>query len=87
MARAAGHIFTVGAITNGQQATQILEEEDLDVALVGRGFQKDTGLAWTFAQHLNTEISMANQIRWGFTKRGGTPYIDPSVYKQSIFDV
>ncbi|EAW12054.1 NADH:flavin oxidoreductase/NADH oxidase [Aspergillus clavatus NRRL 1] len=79
-------VATVGAITNGQQATQILEEEDLDVALVGRGFQKDTGLAWTFAQHLNTEISMANQIRWGFTKRGGTPYIDPSVYKQSIFD-
>ncbi|KAF7169902.1 hypothetical protein CNMCM6106_004772 [Aspergillus hiratsukae] len=80
-------VAAVGAITNGKQANQILEEQDIDVALVGRGFQKDPGLAWTFAQHLGVEISMANQIRWGFTRRGGTPYIDPSVYKQSIFDV
>ncbi|KAE8148339.1 hypothetical protein BDV25DRAFT_19365 [Aspergillus avenaceus] len=79
-------VATVGAITNGKQANQLLEEEGLDVALVGRGFQKDTGLAWTFAQHLDTEIAMASQIRWGFTRRGGTPYIDPSVYKPSIFD-
>ncbi|KAF4183382.1 hypothetical protein CNMCM8694_002500 [Aspergillus lentulus] len=80
-------VAAVGAITNGKQANQILEEQDIDVALAGRGFQKDPGLAWTFAQHLGVEISMANQIRWGFTRRGGTPYIDPSVYKQSIFDV
>ncbi|PKX90572.1 NADH:flavin oxidoreductase/NADH oxidase [Aspergillus novofumigatus IBT 16806] len=80
-------VAAVGAITNGKQANQILEEQDIDVALVGRGFQKDPGLAWTFAQHLGVEISMANQIRWGFTRRGGTPYIDPSVYKESIFDV
>ncbi|KAB8251541.1 hypothetical protein BDV35DRAFT_318040 [Aspergillus flavus] len=79
-------VSAVGAITNGKQANQLLEEEGIDVALVGRGFQKDPGLAWTFAQHLDTEISMANQIRWGFTRRGGTPYIDPSVYKPSIFD-
>ena len=79
-------VATVGAITNGKQANQLLEEEGLDVALVGRGFQKDTATAWTFAQHLNVEISMANQIRWGFTRRGGTPYIDPSVYKSSMFD-
>ncbi|BCR91139.1 NADH:flavin oxidoreductase/NADH oxidase [Aspergillus chevalieri] len=79
-------VATVGAITNGRQANQLLEEEGLDVTLVGRGFQKDTATAWTFAQHLNVEISMANQIRWGFTRRGGTPYIDPSVYKSSIFD-
>lgn len=79
-------VATVGSITNGKQANQLLEEEGLDVALVGRGFQKDTATAWTFAQHLNAEISMANQIRWGFTRRGGTPYIDPSVYKNSIFD-
>ncbi|KAF9895094.1 hypothetical protein FE257_004723 [Aspergillus nanangensis] len=79
-------VATVGAITNGKQANRLLEDEGLDVALVGRGFQKDPGLAWTFAQHLDTEISMASQIRWGFTKRGGTAYIDPSVYKESIFD-
>jgi 2,4-dienoyl-CoA reductase-like NADH-dependent reductase (Old Yellow Enzyme family) len=78
-------VATVGAITNGKQANGLLEDDGLDVALVGRGFQKDPGLAWTFAQHLDTEIAMAHQIRWGFTRRGGTPYIHPSAYKNSIF--
>ncbi|GKZ21751.1 hypothetical protein AbraIFM66951_008786 [Aspergillus brasiliensis] len=79
-------VSVVGAITNGRQANDLLEKEGLDVALVGRGFQKDPALTWTFAQHLDTEISMASQIRWGFTRRGGREYIDPSVYKPSIFD-
>jgi 2,4-dienoyl-CoA reductase-like NADH-dependent reductase (Old Yellow Enzyme family) len=79
-------VATVGTITNGKQANRLLEEDGLDVALVGRGFQKDPGLAWTFAQHLDVEIAMASQIRWGFTRRGGTPYIDPSAYKESIFE-
>ncbi|KAL3457411.1 hypothetical protein BJX64DRAFT_280662 [Aspergillus heterothallicus] len=79
-------VATVGTITNGKQANRLLEEDGLDVALVGRGFQKDPGLAWTFAQHLGVEIAMASQIRWGFTRRGGTPYIDPSAYKESIFE-
>jgi 2,4-dienoyl-CoA reductase-like NADH-dependent reductase (Old Yellow Enzyme family) len=79
-------VATVGSITNGKQANRLLEEDGLDVALVGRGFQKDPGLAWTFAQHVDTEIAMASQIRWGFTRRGGTPYIDPSTYKDSIFE-
>ncbi|KAK3293138.1 uncharacterized protein B0H64DRAFT_444427 [Chaetomium fimeti] len=74
-------VATVGSITNGKLANSLLEEDGLDVALVGRGFQKDPGLAWTFAQHLDTEISMASQIRWGFNRRGGTPYVDPSTYK------
>lgn len=78
-------VATVGAITNGRMANQLLED-GLDVALVGRGFQKDTATVWTFAQHLDVEIAMANQIRWGFTRRGGTPYINPSVYKNSIFE-
>ncbi|KAL2784907.1 hypothetical protein BJX66DRAFT_74496 [Aspergillus keveii] len=79
-------VATVGTITNGKQANRLLEEDGLDVVLVGRGFQKDPGLAWTFAQHLDVEIAMASQIRWGFTRRGGTPYIDPSAYKESIFE-
>ncbi|KAK4196467.1 putative NADPH dehydrogenase [Triangularia verruculosa] len=79
-------VATVGSITNGRQANKLLEEDGLDVALVGRGFQKDPGLTWTFAQHLDTEIAMAGQIRWGFTKRGGSAYIDPSAYKECIFE-
>ncbi|EAQ83684.1 hypothetical protein CHGG_10088 [Chaetomium globosum CBS 148.51] len=79
-------VATVGSITNGKQANGLLEDDGLDMALVGRGFQKDPGLAWTFAQHLGTEIAMASQIRWGFnTRRVGKPYIDPSVYQHSIF--
>ncbi|KAL4876699.1 hypothetical protein BJY04DRAFT_140428 [Aspergillus karnatakaensis] len=78
-------VATVGTITHGKQANRLLDE-GLDVALVGRGFQKDPGLAWTFAQHLETEIAMASQIRWGFTRRGGTAFIDPNVYKESIFE-
>ncbi|KAI9930262.1 hypothetical protein ASPWEDRAFT_35563 [Aspergillus wentii DTO 134E9] len=78
-------VAAVGCITDGRQANELLDN-GLDVALVGRGFQKDPGLAWTFAQHLNTEIAMANQIRWGFTRRGETYYINPTVYKPSIFD-
>ncbi|PWY65981.1 FMN-linked oxidoreductase [Aspergillus heteromorphus CBS 117.55] len=79
-------VSAVGAITDGRQANDLLEKEGLDVALVGRGFQKDPALTWTFAQHLGVEISMASQIRWGFTRRGGPSYIDPAVYKPSIFD-
>ncbi|KAA8646877.1 hypothetical protein EYZ11_010037 [Aspergillus tanneri] len=80
-------VAAVGAITTGKQANQVLEEDGIDVALVGRGFQKDPGLAWTFAQHLDVELSQAAQIRWGFTsRRTGTPYIQPSVYKFSLFD-
>ncbi|PYH76964.1 FMN-linked oxidoreductase [Aspergillus uvarum CBS 121591] len=79
-------VSTVGSITNGRQANELLEREGLDIILVGRGFQKDPSLAWTFAQHVDTEIAMASQIRWGFTRRGGGPYIDPSAYKDSIFE-
>lgn len=78
-------VAAVGAILNGQQANQIIENDGLDVVLIGRGFQKDPGLTWTFAQQLGTEIGMANQIRWGFTRRGASDYIDPSVYPLSIF--
>ncbi|OJJ76597.1 hypothetical protein ASPBRDRAFT_115634 [Aspergillus brasiliensis CBS 101740] len=77
-------VATVGHIIDGKLANRLLEDEGLDVVLVGRGFQKDPGLVWTFAQHLDVEIAMPGQIRWGFSKRGGTPYVDPSVYKPSL---
>ena len=47
--------------------------------------QKDPGLTWTLAQHVNTEISMASQIRWGFSRGGGSEFIDSSVYKPLRF--
>lgn len=82
-------VAAVGMINNGQLAEKLLQEEneDLDVILVGRAFQRDTGLAWKFAQDLDVEIAMAAQIRWGFTSfRNASEYIQPNSMKASIFD-
>ena len=65
-------VGTVGSITNGTQANKLLEE-GLDLAIVGRMFQKNPGLVWTFAEDLGVEINVANQIRWGFGGRPGAP--------------
>ncbi|KAL4952899.1 NADH-dependent flavin oxidoreductase [Aspergillus filifer] len=80
-------VAAVGMINNGQLAERILNEEELDVILVGRAFQRDTGLAWHFAKDLDVEIAMAAQIRWGFTSfRNASEYIQPNSMKASIFD-
>ncbi|KAL2870450.1 NADH:flavin oxidoreductase/NADH oxidase [Aspergillus lucknowensis] len=68
-------VGTVGMIDSGSLANSLLENEGLDIVLVGRGFQKNPGLIWTFAEELGVEISMANQIRWGFSHRGAGPYL------------
>lgn len=60
---------TVGAITSGTQANQLLEES-LDLAIIGRPFQKNPGIVFTFADDLGVEVQMPNQIRWGFGGRG-----------------
>lgn len=80
-------VAAVGMINNGTLADKILNEDDLDVILVGRAFQRDTGLAWQFAKDLDVEIAMAGQIRWGFTSfRNASEYIQPNSMKASIFD-
>ena len=63
-------VGTVGSITTGKQANQLLEE-GLDLAIVGRFFQKDPSLVLTFAEELGTQINFPNQIRWGFGGRMG----------------
>ncbi|RDW91786.1 hypothetical protein BP5796_01180 [Coleophoma crateriformis] len=80
-------VAAVGMINNGVLADKVLEENNLDVILVGRAFQRDTGLAWQFAKDLDVEIAMAAQIRWGFTSfRNASEYIQPNSMKASIFD-
>ncbi|KAJ5383164.1 Aldolase-type TIM barrel [Penicillium concentricum] len=80
-------VAAVGMINNGNLGEKILNEDDLDVILVGRAFQRDTGLAWKFAQDLDVEIAMAGQIRWGFTSfRNASEYIQPNSMKACIFD-
>ena len=63
-------VTAVGTITSGPLA-QSLMEEGLDAVFVGRYFQKNPGLVWTFAEELGIEINAANQIRWGFKGRAG----------------
>ncbi|KAF8069077.1 hypothetical protein FPV67DRAFT_1491012 [Lyophyllum atratum] len=68
----AGHgllVGSVGQITSGQIAQTILDKDQADAVLVGRGFQKNPGLVWTFADDLGVEIRHANQIGWGFVGR------------------
>ncbi|KAL3464959.1 hypothetical protein BJX64DRAFT_253529 [Aspergillus heterothallicus] len=68
-------VGSVGMIENARLANSLLESEGLDIVLIGRGFQKNPGLVWAWADELGVEISMANQIRWGFSHRGGGPYL------------
>jgi len=62
-------VGTVGSITSGKQANNLLEE-GLDLAIVARPFQKNPGLVWAWADELEIQCNWANQIRWGFGGRG-----------------
>lgn len=80
-------VAAVGMINNGNLAEKILNEDGTDVILVGRAFQRDSGLTWQFAKDLDVEIAMPGQIRWGFTSfRNASEYIQPNSMKASIFD-
>ena len=63
-------VTTVGTITSGIQANDLVEE-GLDAVFVGRMFQKNPGLVWTFAEELEVPINVAHQISWGFRGRAG----------------
>lgn len=65
-------VGTVGSITEGKQAQKLLEE-GLDLVTVGRMFQKNPGLVWTWAEEMGVQVQVANQIRWGFGGRPGAP--------------
>ncbi|KAF8918746.1 FMN-linked oxidoreductase [Mucidula mucida] len=71
-------VGAVGLITDGHIAQGVLDKGQADAVLVGRGFQKNPGLVWSFAEDLDVEVTLANQIHWGFRGRRGKP-------KQSIF--
>ncbi|KAI7297039.1 hypothetical protein KC315_g18630, partial [Hortaea werneckii] len=38
-----------------------------------RGFQKNPGLVFAWADELGQQVQMPNQIRWGFKGRGSKP--------------
>jgi 2,4-dienoyl-CoA reductase-like NADH-dependent reductase (Old Yellow Enzyme family) len=62
-------VGTVGSITSGKQAQKLLEE-GLDMVAVGRMFQKNPGLVFAWADELELDVRMPNQIQWGFGGRG-----------------
>lgn len=62
-------VGSVGAISDGHVAQGVLDKGQADVVLVGRGFQKNPGLVWSFAEQLGVEVALAKQIGWGF--KGG----------------
>ena len=63
-------VGTVGMITSGKQAEDILEEGKADAVLVARAFQRNPGLVWQWAGELGVEVRVAKQIGWGFGQRG-----------------
>ncbi|ELR05227.1 hypothetical protein VC83_07732 [Pseudogymnoascus destructans] len=71
-------VGAVGLIHSGKFAEEILQGkgpgeetvEGVDAIFVGRGFQRNPGLVWDWADELGTEIQVANQIGWGFKGRG-----------------
>ncbi|EQB57640.1 NADH:flavin oxidoreductase/NADH oxidase [Colletotrichum gloeosporioides Cg-14] len=68
-------VSAVGIIRDGNLAEKLItgsnEEGDtpLDLIAAGRGFQKNPGLVWQWADDLGVDIHVAKQIGWGFTGR------------------
>ena len=63
-------VGTVGGISNGKVAQEILDKNQADVIFVGRYFQKNPGAVWQFAEDLGIQVTVAHQIEWGFFGRG-----------------
>ncbi|RYP67418.1 hypothetical protein DL771_007249 [Monosporascus sp. 5C6A] len=62
-------VSAVGGISSGKLAEEVLES-GVDAVFAGRWFQKNPGLVYAFADDLNADVKMANQIGWGFGGRG-----------------
>ncbi|EWZ80983.1 NADH-dependent flavin oxidoreductase [Fusarium oxysporum] len=68
-------VSCVGSIRTGDLAEQLIvgsndsDDVPLDLIAAGRMFQKNPGLVWAWADDLDTTITMAHQISWGFRGR------------------
>ena len=63
-------VGTVGMITSGVQAEEILAAGKADAVLVARAFLKNPGLAWEWGGELGVEVREAEQLGWGYGQRG-----------------
>jgi 2,4-dienoyl-CoA reductase-like NADH-dependent reductase (Old Yellow Enzyme family) len=59
-------VSSVGMIGNANLANELLEKEGLDIITVGRGFQKNPGLVFAWADELGVEVQMPNQVSGAF---------------------
>lgn len=55
-------VGTVGMVENARLANELLEKEGLDYVTVGRGFQKNPGLVFSWADELGVHVQMPNQV-------------------------
>lgn len=55
-------VGSVGSIENAHLASDLLEKEGLDLVTVGRGFQKNPGLVFAWADELGQQVQMPNQV-------------------------
>ncbi|KAF4826041.1 NADPH dehydrogenase afvA [Colletotrichum tropicale] len=68
-------VSAVGIIRDGNLAEKLIRGSDeegdtpLDLIAAGRGFQKNPGLVWQWADDLGVDIHVAKQIGWGFKGR------------------
>ncbi|KAH9939934.1 hypothetical protein B0H21DRAFT_697966 [Amylocystis lapponica] len=65
-------VSAVGSIKTGHLAEEVLQKGQADAIFVGRGFQKNPGLVWAFAEELGVTITVAHQIEWPFAGRGSS---------------
>lgn len=68
-------VSAVGFITSGQQAENVLvggqgeDDTPLDLVAAGRGFLKNPGLVWAWAEELDVSVHMPAQLEWIFRMR------------------
>ncbi len=62
-------VGVVGMITSGKQAEELLTSDVADAVIVGKGFMKNPGLVWSWAEELGVEVRVANQIGWAFAQK------------------
>lgn len=62
-------VSAVGGIKTGKLAEEVLQS-GVDVVMAGRWMQKNPGLVYQFADELEVDVKMAQQIGWGFGGRG-----------------
>lgn len=55
-------VSSVGAIDTAKLANDLLEKDGLDVVTIGRGFQKNPGLVFQWADDLGQAVQMPNQV-------------------------